>query len=124
MDVQVPLSDLDMIQHHLNRIAPLNAHGEPQVAFATMARGDVMRIHMSVELLRRNLEALKSGPPIDPNDGQLAHKLRSPLNTLLGFAEMLLDESDEPLDAHQRDHLAEIHALALDIAQHINEAFE
>ncbi len=39
---------------------------------------------------------------------KLSHDLRTPLNSILGFTEFLLDEKPGPLNARQKEYLGDI----------------
>jgi signal transduction histidine kinase len=63
--------------------------------------GELHRRSEELEVLNRELEAFSYS---------VAHDLRSPLNAIDGFSQLLLESSDGQLDAANRDHLARITA--------------
>ena len=52
---------------------------------------------------------------------QMSHELRSPLNAILGFAELL---QGTPLDRHQKDHLDKVQAAARHLVMIINDVLD
>jgi len=54
----------------------------------------------------------------------LAHELRSPLNIILGYTDLLLDDTFGTLSAEQREPLECIDRASRQLLDHINEAIE
>jgi len=61
--------------------------------------------------------------PVHEASKQLRHELRTPINHIIGYAEMLLEDSAEAGHAARRERLAEIIGAAGDILARINTAF-
>ncbi len=54
----------------------------------------------------------------------LGHELRAPLNSIIGFAELLLDESFGPLTDRQRDFLEDIHRSGEHLLRLLNDVLD
>ncbi len=54
----------------------------------------------------------------------MAHDLRGPLNSILGFSELLLDGIEGPLNEIQREDLAAMRQSALSLLQQINTVID
>jgi PAS domain S-box-containing protein len=51
----------------------------------------------------------------------ISHELRTPMNAIIGFSELLVDEMAGPLSAKQREFLSRIRASSVHLLQLINE---
>ena len=71
---------------------------------------DLRRLEQGGPLLRRELARLAGLADVAPR--QVAHDLRNPLTAVLGYAELLMEESAERLAEGVADELAAIHADA------------
>lgn len=54
----------------------------------------------------------------------MSHRLRTPLNAVLGFAQLMAQDSAEPLSARQRERLARIDAAGAELLSMIDDVFE
>jgi CheY-like chemotaxis protein len=63
-----------------------------------------------------------SGPLVPEASKQLRHELRTPINHIVGYAEMLLEDSVDPEHAERRSRIEEIIASAGRILNEINTA--
>ncbi len=54
----------------------------------------------------------------------MSHDLRSPLNSILGFSELLLSGIDGPLSAEQRELVATIHSTGRELLQQIDDILD
>lgn len=55
--------------------------------------------------------------------GSVIHDLRGRLNSVTGFAEMLIDDADAALNANQRGELEMIYRAGLELRDYINTTF-
>ncbi|MBT9486642.1 MAG: response regulator [Rubrivivax sp.] len=55
---------------------------------------------------------------------RMSHRLRTPLNAVLGFAQVMGQDGQEPLSARQRERLARIDAAGHDLLAMIDDVFE
>jgi hypothetical protein len=55
---------------------------------------------------------------------RMSHRLRTPLNAVLGFAQIMAQDGQEPLSARQRERLARIDAAGHDLLAMIDDVFE
>ena len=78
--------------------------------------GDLARLGLSVDLLRRecaNARAINAHLP----SKELAHAMRNPLAAIIGYSEILIDESDASLG----NDLTAICSSAIDILELISQ---
>lgn len=54
----------------------------------------------------------------------MSHHLRTPLNAVLGFSQLLLQDEREPLSARQRDWLTRIDRAGQELLEMVDEVFE
>jgi len=54
----------------------------------------------------------------------MSHRLRTPLNAVLGFSQLLSQDAAEPLSARQRDRLARIDTAGHDLLAMVDDVFE
>src|SRR5262249_44754897 len=54
----------------------------------------------------------------------MSHELRSPLHTMIGFAELLLEGSDAPLSEKQRRFIGNIHRSSEHLLEIINDILD
>lgn len=84
---------------------------------------DFKKVLESGQMLEQRLAAL------DPNntprgDDELIHHLRSPLNLVVAYTTVILDEVDEAMTETQVGLLREIEQAAMQISIYIAETFE
>lgn len=54
----------------------------------------------------------------------MSHRLRTPLNAVLGFAQLMAQDTHEPLSERQRERLARIDAAGAELLSMIDDVFE
>ena len=82
-----------------------------------LTRGDLDRLGQSAALLRHEFEIARAADVQTPSR-EIVHALRNPLAAIIGYGEMLVDESEGDM----RDELAEIHASAHELLEAISQA--
>ncbi|MDX1994090.1 MAG: histidine kinase dimerization/phospho-acceptor domain-containing protein [bacterium] len=114
-----PTSLMDTVEAVLLRTSKLME--ETGILLEPMQREDLAEIREGTLRLMRLLEKVAAGT-WKPNS--LVHDLRSPLNIIIGYSEMLLDDKTAPFSDSQRGELNFIHETGLELAKRINELYK
>src|SRR6476661_8264540 len=86
-------------------------------SFARQDRGAARSCHRTMS------QTLDRSTILTPESlAELRHDLRTPVNHIIGYAEMLAEDASGPALATRRSHLEEALAAARDILAHINSA--
>jgi Signal transduction histidine kinase len=90
--------------------------------FAVFAVRLVVRIeNQKVKLENQNVELRLADIAKDKFIGTVSHEFRTPLTSMHGFVELLLDESGDPLTEEQRTHLATVQRGSLRLEGLVND---
>ncbi len=105
--------------HQIQQSATVLSSGDDRLG--EELQRDLHQIEKNAGLLDERInQALAENPPVT---NKLLHDLRSPLNLIVGFTEMLLDDETSTFSREQHLHLRRIHDGALRVADFIGERF-
>jgi hypothetical protein len=114
-----PTSLMDTVEAVLLRTSRLME--ETGALLDPMQREDLAEIREGTLRLMRLLEKVSAGTW---KPTSLVHDLRSPLNIIIGYSEMLLDDKAAVFSASHRAELDFIHETGLELAKRINELYK
>ncbi len=122
----IPTATAQRLQHTQARIATLaslatevGAEVEPR----TEAAEDATRIREAVVLLQTRFDALATGRT-EGSTKRIRHDMRTPLNHVLGYGEMLLDDTQGLPQAHLRVLLSHLLERGKEVLHQLDELVE
>jgi signal transduction histidine kinase len=126
----------DILRAHSQVGAVAEGRAPPALAMQALSTAEIRRLVQSVDRLvaritESNVEkyvAIEKSKEADRLKSQflanMSHDLRSPLNSILGFSELLLSGIDGPLTDEQRDMVAVIHSSGGELLQQIDDILD
>lgn len=85
---------------------------------------DVTELHRHEEMQREAERASRASREKSAFMALMSHRLRTPLNAVLGFAQVMAQDVNEPLSARQRERLARIDTAGNELLAMIDDVFE
>ena len=107
----------------------LRRQGEMQEEIAQELRGHAVRMEAELflrarDLLQKNIELNEANQRKDEFLSHISHEMRSPLQTILGFSELLRNEAQGPLNEEQERFVRYIHTDAQHLLGLINKLLD